>query len=383
MLPFYKNASPHPTELATGQSSQVNLGLFFNRFFNWSTFDQESRPFKINFEKDRSTFLKQFAKENYGCRKQIGRFIQRQMLLNNQQPSRCQAMKSDWHWVTGLGNNHPLENGFSWHHTLSMPYLPGSSVKGLVRAYCELQQLPAQRLKQWFGSEHKDPTQNETDTQAGELVFFDAIPCGPADILPDTMTPHSGDWLQEGSKGQTAPADWHDPIPISFLVCRNLTLLFSVAKASHSAMPDAELDEVMQMLQEALGYLGAGAKTAVGYGTMSESSDGMEKAKKARDERLKEIASETADRKAKSVFAKLTENEQVIHTLQRELEDQSKNDIAMATIKSLIDNKGAADWPLEDRLKLVEMLKTSRYLKITNKEKLIFRKTALAALVQP
>ena len=35
--------------------------------------------------------------------------------------------------VTGMGNPHPLESGFTWHPTLGMPYLPGSAV-GLVRA---------------------------------------------------------------------------------------------------------------------------------------------------------------------------------------------------------------------------------------------------------
>jgi CRISPR-associated protein Cmr6 len=30
-----------------------------------------------------------------------------------------------------------VENGFLWHPTLGVPYLPGAAVKGLVRAYVE------------------------------------------------------------------------------------------------------------------------------------------------------------------------------------------------------------------------------------------------------
>ena len=40
-------------------------------------------------------------------------------------------------FVSGLGREHPVENGFAWHHILGVPYLPGSSVKGMVRAWAE------------------------------------------------------------------------------------------------------------------------------------------------------------------------------------------------------------------------------------------------------
>lgn len=43
-------------------------------------------------------------------------------------------MKTDWRLVSGLGNGHPFETGFIWHRTLGVPYLPGSAVKGLIRA---------------------------------------------------------------------------------------------------------------------------------------------------------------------------------------------------------------------------------------------------------
>jgi CRISPR-associated protein Cmr6 len=36
-----------------------------------------------------------------------------------------------------LGNPHPVEKGFLWHPTLGTPSLPGSGVKGLVRAWVE------------------------------------------------------------------------------------------------------------------------------------------------------------------------------------------------------------------------------------------------------
>ncbi len=40
-------------------------------------------------------------------------------------------------FVTGLGNEHPLENGFAFLNPYGLPYLPGSSIKGVLRAAAE------------------------------------------------------------------------------------------------------------------------------------------------------------------------------------------------------------------------------------------------------
>ena len=36
-------------------------------------------------------------------------------------------------FTTGLGNEHPLENGFAFLNPYGLPYLPGSGIKGVVR----------------------------------------------------------------------------------------------------------------------------------------------------------------------------------------------------------------------------------------------------------
>ena len=40
-------------------------------------------------------------------------------------------------FMTGLGNEHPLENGFAFLNPYGLPYLPGSGVKGVVRRAAE------------------------------------------------------------------------------------------------------------------------------------------------------------------------------------------------------------------------------------------------------
>ncbi|MEZ5448795.1 MAG: hypothetical protein R3E89_07275 [Thiolinea sp.] len=62
------------------------------------------------------------------------------------------------------------------------------------------------------------------------------------------------------------PADWHSPNPIYFLSAKEPVFLVSVAPRCAGMMADADLDEVMDCVAQALEWLGAGAKTAVGYG---------------------------------------------------------------------------------------------------------------------
>ncbi|MBK9095192.1 MAG: hypothetical protein IPM84_21030 [Anaerolineae bacterium] len=43
-------------------------------------------------------------------------------------------LRTDWRLVTGLGRKGPLEVGFTFHR-YGFPILPGSSLKGLARAW--------------------------------------------------------------------------------------------------------------------------------------------------------------------------------------------------------------------------------------------------------
>lgn len=49
----------------------------------------------------------------------------------------CLPAQSIAPFMTGLGNEHPLENGFSFLNPYGLPYLPGSGVKGVLRRAAE------------------------------------------------------------------------------------------------------------------------------------------------------------------------------------------------------------------------------------------------------
>ena len=154
-----------------------------------------------------------------------------------------------------------MENGFLWHHTLGVPYLPASSVKGLVRAWAE----------HWLGEDEatihrlfgKD-TQKSEEGHVGNLIFFDAFPTGKVDLIAEVMTPHDGGWRQGDAP---APSDWHNPTPIPFLaIAPGAHFQFCIAPRPGGDANKADAKKAMQWLEEALKWLGAGAKTAVGFG---------------------------------------------------------------------------------------------------------------------
>lgn len=186
--------------------------------------------------------------------------------------SRC--YRTDWHFATGLGLPHPVENGMLWHPTLGVPYLPGAAVKGLVRAFAEQWLDPpagADQRRRWFGGAQHD----ELAEKAGDYIFFDAQPVKPPRLACDIMTPHMGQWYQQGGgadplAADTCPGDWHEPVPIPFLVVKEASFQFAIApRPGTSSSGGDELDRLFDLLEQALAWAGAGAKTAVGYGSMS------------------------------------------------------------------------------------------------------------------
>ena len=184
-------------------------------------------------------------------------------------------------FVSGLGRSHPVENGFVWHHTLGVPYLPGSSVKGMVRAWVE----------QWWAGAETGPTQHDKDryrrvfgesnaigsnppTGVGSVVFLDALPIKPVQLEADVMTPHYAPYYQDVS-GNTPPADWHSPIPIPFLVVA-VGACFAFGLLPRNRRDEQHVTDCTAAegwLCDALAQIGAGAKTAVGYGRFNDTSD--------------------------------------------------------------------------------------------------------------
>ena len=191
----------------------------------------------------------------------LTRAAERQGKLVKKIGGQNQAFTTDAPFVTGMGLEHPVENGFAWHHTLGVPFLPASSVKGVVRAWA----------RHWLGMEAPEvnrifgpPMEHPDHGRAGSVIVFDALPLAPVTLMAEVLTPHDGGWRQGNAE---APSDWHSPVPIPFLaVAPGAKFCFSVAPRPGAETGAQDTKTVMGWLAEALEWLGAGAKTAVGFG---------------------------------------------------------------------------------------------------------------------
>ena len=216
----------------------------------------------------------------------------------------CLNAKSTAPFTTGLGNEHPLENGFAFLNPYGLPYLPGSGVKGVLRqAARELASgdwgdthgwstalLPSpggrgaggeglSMLDVLFGRETQS---GDSEHVRGVLSFWDVIPQIQGDSLAvEIMTPHQGHYYQQKSDRKTgdsaSPHESGQPIPIPFLTVPPgsgfaFHVICDLPRLRRLAPELAQDDQWKRLLtaafEHAFEWLGFGAKTAVGYGAM-------------------------------------------------------------------------------------------------------------------
>jgi CRISPR-associated protein Cmr6 len=135
--------------LAKTRLEEISPGLRFGLFFNgWSDDDYKPES-KKKFEALKSVC--ELSKESIGL---LDSLRSRQSSLASAAVSAKtvifdREVISQSPFVTGMGLEHPLENGFSFLHPYGLPYLPGSSVKGVLRRAAEELALFEPEAKDW------------------------------------------------------------------------------------------------------------------------------------------------------------------------------------------------------------------------------------------
>lgn len=171
-------------------------------------------------------------------------------------------------FATGLGLEHPVENGFAFLSPYGLPYLAGSGVKGVLRRSAEElerdEELPAGAVLALFGHEDAD------NARRGALTCWDVFPVPPkGELVVEIMTPHFGDYYQ--NKG--TPHDAGKPNPIPFLSVPARSGFRFVITCEPALLPPDIGDwkaVIQKIIQHTFDWLGFGAKTAVGYGVLEE-----------------------------------------------------------------------------------------------------------------
>lgn len=165
--------------------------------------------------------------------------------------------------LVGMGYKNGLEVGLTFHHPGGFPYLPGTSIKGLTRAWAEtVAGADAATRLRVFGSESKTP--GEGEMQGGSVVFLDALPTRFPALDADLLNPHAGDYYMDDT-ARTAPSDWLSPVPVPFLAV-GAESEFRFALVGRGDADATDVATAWTWLMAALTQVGAGGKTASGYG---------------------------------------------------------------------------------------------------------------------
>lgn len=181
-------------------------------------------------------------------------------------------LTANWRIAIGLGNESVYENGFTFHPTYGIPYLPGTSLKGMTRHWAIANGKDKNLIEQIFGNENRPDIKTE-EIRQGRIIFFDAYPTQLEQCMlqPDIMNNHYPDYYE----GKKPPADWLSPRPIFFLTMKKVEFRFLLGVIPRGGAQDEDktlLDTAKEWLENALFESGIGAKTAVGYGRMRRST---------------------------------------------------------------------------------------------------------------
>lgn len=153
--------------------------------------------------------------------------------------------------VHSRGGRLPFEITLAWDPILNLPYIPSTSIKGVVRAHFEESNIFVDKcdMGELFGyKEHR-----------GLVEFIDAYPIGCRDSLlePEVITPHYSE--AGGSVDEASSA----PVPIVFAtIAPGATFkLILLIEKDDPTIADKLSKEIAKILSK-----GVGAKTTLGYG---------------------------------------------------------------------------------------------------------------------
>lgn len=296
-------------------NSGANAGLVFNKFPSaWTNTPNWEFDKKLG---DPGAWLNEFTQRPAGDADLIKEVTSRQRDLVKSLGGKVFAYKNVSRFVSGMGLAHPLENGLTWHPTLGVPYLPGSSLKGVLRSW-ELSEngavIEGSSLNEKGGSKERlkmSPAGLRAfgaQAAIGQLLFFDMLPLGKVNLVREIMTPHYGGYYQD----KQIPGDWESPVPIQYLAIEEgCEWQIAVAFQRRDKSIDESFWEALDdLIAEALVW-GAGGKTAIGFGSFERAKNAEQKweseFKKREEARLKEIHEMEAAKRREQEYTTMSE----------------------------------------------------------------------------
>lgn len=246
--------------------------------------------------------------------------------------------------VHGLGAGHVRETSLTIHPTYGIPYIPASSLKGVVRQWW---------IEAYGNGEERAIEQSSeakvifgTQQQRGCVQFYDIYLVNGLQIVPEVMTVHMKEYYEK----REMPTDDHPPNPVPFFTVK-VTDVDIYLSCLHREQKQAEqlLKTAMKWTMSALEELGIGSKTSSGYGYFRNVRDVTEQEFlpliRQAEERIKSESQKQQQQKEEQYLASLSPEERLVKEIERlttneQDQQKSKGELYKQVIET--KNKDAA-----------------------------------------
>lgn len=251
-------------------SPQCNFGLYSPRMVSWEL----NKKGELKSDEDYMQKLYNKSKQVYPG---VNRLLEKKHAQQNNYLKTLKGVqilsisaKLLSPFITGLGSGHPTETGMILDRNLGVPYIPASSVKGVLRLACAINiarkdgsnevDLENETLVKYFGSE------SDSNPKRGQLVILDVYPKAISQLKIDIMNPHNQNYYSGKNK---QPVETESPNPIKFLtVPKGTEFIFNFAFLPFLKEAKCDENELNDIIDTAFKTVGFGGKTSIGYGRL-------------------------------------------------------------------------------------------------------------------
>lgn len=287
---------PLPRRLSKllGLDGHASRSLVFDRGFDGFARGRDGRWQFLKADPKRgqpdgkTSFLVRFAAPGaYAEPPDFAPFLERRTKVLRSAGAQAVPLPAQSRLVIGLGLPHPTQTALLLDRLTGCPYVPGSSVKGALRAAARRVADGALDTGETsdgeFWREYLDrafgPSAASDLRARGEVVVYDAFPAAWPRLEVDVLTPHYQDYYgDDAERPRIPPGDWQDPTPVAFpTVAPGTELVFWLGPSRGAlrrgdAGGDETLDRLTRLLRTTLRRTGIGAKTSTGYGLFDKTA---------------------------------------------------------------------------------------------------------------
>ena len=342
-----------------------NFGLWFNKYIplndNFKPCDRRG-----DHTKDKSYYALEYGKKSFSSKRLLEEKLNLQADFIESKKKRYTVLEFSINLKTplvlGMGESHPSENGMTLDHTLGIPYIPASSIKGVLRFHFtvnlihELERAgileeftvtcrdggdcldePKTAIPGIFGGNVSDEN-GRLQENAGNIIVLDAYSLTIPVLQVDIMNNHHTKYYN--SSDRIPPSDTEEPNPVQFISIKpGVEFRFYILldkKIEHHSL--ALIDACKEMFMS-----GIGAKTAVGYGRFDwdEYSQRSRKAAEEKEKREKQLQleAEELEKKAQAEKERLRLLKEQQEKKEREKEEAEQKRLAHVQEKEVQENK--------------------------------------------